>query len=351
MIFMPTTTPVKGRDSYFDNAKFILIFLVVFGHLMQSYITEYASIRVLYIYVYTFHMPAFILISGFFAKNFRKPGYITKTMKKLILPYVFFQCIYSIFYYFLLGKSSFSIQLFAPEWSLWFLLSLFFWNIMLIGFAKLSARYAMPIAIVIGLVAGYFNQIDGYLSLSRTFVFFPFFLAGFYLTKQHFQYLQTKLAKWIGTGVIIAIVSFIIAHPALNENWFLGSKPYANFLDNRTLGVFIRLFVYAISFASISAFFSFVPKRQLFFTKWGKNTLYVYLLHGFFIKLFREGSVQTVDYKLQTIFLLMAISLGLTIILSSKVVTTIVQPVIELRFSKIRNMFTKCAGRFQKQSY
>lgn len=348
---MPAAMPVKERESYFDNAKFILIFLVVFGHLMQSFITEYTSIRVLYIYIYTFHMPAFVLISGFFAKSFHKPGYIIKMTKKLILPYVFFQCVYSVFYYFLLGKSSFSIEFFAPEWSLWFLLSLFFWNVMLFVFAKLTPCIAMPIAIIIGLSAGYVDQIDGYLSLSRTLVFFPFFLAGYYLTKRHFQYLQTSLAKWIGAGIITIILSFIIAHPALNENWFLGSKPYANFVDNRFLGLFIRLFIYTISFASISAFFSFVPRKHLFFTKWGKNTLYVYLLHGFLIKFLREGSIQNVDYKVQTIFLLMAISLGITILLSSKIVTTIVQPVIELRFSKIRNTFSKLSRRFEKQSY
>lgn len=59
-------------------------------------------------------------------------------MKKLILPYVFFQLIYSIFYYFLLSKDNLSIQLLDPEWSLWFLLSLFFWNVMLFIFAKSS---------------------------------------------------------------------------------------------------------------------------------------------------------------------------------------------------------------------
>lgn len=132
------TQSALKRESYFDNAKFILIFLVVFGHFLQTFIVDYAGVRVLYIYIYTFHMPAFVLISGFFAKSFGKPGYLKKTMKKLILPYVFFQLIYSIFYYFLLSKDNLSIQFLDPEWSLWFLLSLFFWNVMLFIFAKSS---------------------------------------------------------------------------------------------------------------------------------------------------------------------------------------------------------------------
>ncbi|EDO0797929.1 TPA: acyltransferase, partial [Listeria monocytogenes] len=28
------------RESYFDNAKFILIFLVVFGHFLQTFIAD-----------------------------------------------------------------------------------------------------------------------------------------------------------------------------------------------------------------------------------------------------------------------------------------------------------------------
>ena len=50
-------------------------------------------------------MPAFILVSGFFAKGFYQKGYISKITKKLILPYLIFQLIYSIYYYFLNGQS------------------------------------------------------------------------------------------------------------------------------------------------------------------------------------------------------------------------------------------------------
>lgn len=75
---MAETKTVKARDYYFDNAKFILIFLVVFGHLMQPFVADYDSVHILYIFIYTFHMPAFILISGYFAKGFRKSGYLKK---------------------------------------------------------------------------------------------------------------------------------------------------------------------------------------------------------------------------------------------------------------------------------
>lgn len=106
----------------------------------------------------------------------------------------------------------------------------------------------------------------------------------------------------LGGIFIVLLLSFITLHPNLNDKWFLGSKPYANFVEVKSLGLFIRALVYLISFGSIAAFFSFIPRKRLFFTKWGKNTLYVYLLHGFFIKFFREGSQTDFQYSPSTFF-------------------------------------------------
>ncbi|MEN2667054.1 acyltransferase family protein [Listeria aquatica] len=341
---------VKPRDYYFDNAKFILIFLVVFGHLLQPFVAEHDSVRILYSMIYTFHMPAFILISGYFAKGFRKSGYLMKTMKKLILPYLLFQSIYSVFYYFLLSEDRFSLTFLDPEWSLWFLLSLFFWNLMLYVFSKLKPVTALSIATLIGLLAGYVDSIDGYLSLSRTFVFFPFFLAGFFLKKEHFLYLQKNAAKIIGGAIFIAILGIVLVSPGLDEDWFLGSKPYGEFVDAKVLGLLMRVLIYAISFAAIAAFFTFVPKRQFFFTKWGKNTLYVYLLHGFFIKSFREAGMSNISYNFETFFILIVLAFSLTALLSTNIVTTIVQPVVELRINKIKN-FLQRNKSFSHESY
>ena len=92
---------MKTRDAYYDNAKFFLIFFVVFGHFIQSYIHEDQLIYTLYTTIYTFHMPALILISGFFAKGFHKKGYLKKVAKKLIIPYLIFQGVYSLYYFFI----------------------------------------------------------------------------------------------------------------------------------------------------------------------------------------------------------------------------------------------------------
>lgn len=53
--------------------KFLLIVLVVFDHSLEEISLEhnYAIIRA---WIYSFHMPAFIFISGYFSKHMRKNG-------------------------------------------------------------------------------------------------------------------------------------------------------------------------------------------------------------------------------------------------------------------------------------
>src|SRR5699024_1470560 len=85
-------------------------------------------------------------------------------------PYLIFQLIYTGYYY-LLGKSNFQNDLFDPQWSLWFLLSLFFWHLLLILFKKIPAFLSISIAIIIGLLIGYIDDVGSAFSLLKTFCF------------------------------------------------------------------------------------------------------------------------------------------------------------------------------------
>jgi len=101
---------MANRDSYFDNAKFFLIFFVVFGHMIQSYIQDKESIFALYKTIYAFHMPAFILISGYFAKGLCSKGYIKNLAKKLLVPYLIFQGIYCTILFLYIKLSNYESQ-------------------------------------------------------------------------------------------------------------------------------------------------------------------------------------------------------------------------------------------------
>jgi fucose 4-O-acetylase-like acetyltransferase len=320
---------MKSRDAYYDNAKFLLIFLVVFGHFIQSFIQENQMILTLYHTIYVFHMPAFILISGYFAKGFEQKGYLGKIAKKLIIPYLIFQGIYSVYYFVIQKQDVSSINPLDPHWSLWFLLSLFFWNIMLYGFTRFKPAAAIAFSIILGVLVGYINEVNSLLSLSRTFVFFPLFLVGYYLNREHFQQIKKARVRVLSLTLLICTFTMFYFFPDFDYKWLFGSKPY-EVLDAYGLhGALMRIGVYALSFLTTFCFLALVPSRELFFTKLGPQTVYVYLLHGFFIKSFRNSELVGFLKDSEQLFVLFFVSLFLTMILSSDLIKRMTQPLIE----------------------
>lgn len=324
------------RNNYFDNAKFILILLVVFGHSITSLKSDHHLVSSLYTFIFIFHMPAFILISGYFSKHFNKPGYAKKLFKKTIIPYLIFQTIYSYFYYVTGYEKSFSFRLLSPHWTLWFLISLLCWKLMIIYFSRLG-KLGFPIAIFIGICAGWFDEIGEFLSISRTLVFFPVFYLGYLLKKEHFAAIRQMKIKWLSVSALIgvfAICYFIF--PDDIQKWLLNSSSYGTLGTSSWQGSLIRLFLYGLTLLTTFTFLSLVPGKRLAFTSLGEKTLYIYLLHGFIVKwaaLFPSyGKIQDF-YQYSALF---AASILLCYLLASRPVQLFTRPLIEVKIPKLK---------------
>src|SRR5699024_10344574 len=112
-----------------------------------------------------FHMPAFIFLAGFFAKGSGTIQYIVNLAKRLLIPYLIFQLLYT-GYYFLIGKNNWATDhIFYPHWSLWFLISLFCWHLLLILYKKAPAYLGLTIALLSGIMIGYLDNIEQTFSL------------------------------------------------------------------------------------------------------------------------------------------------------------------------------------------
>lgn len=325
------------REAYFDNAKLVLIFLVVFGHMIQPF-TDLAGINTLYKTIYTFSMPAFIFTAGFFAKGSGNINYILNLAKKFLLPYIIFQLIYS-GYYFLIGKSGWQTSLIEPHWSLWFLLSLFSWHLLLCLYKKLPPYLGISLSVLVGIMVGYIGDIGHTLSLSRTFVFFPFFLAGFWLTKEQVMQVKRKTIQLIAIWIIVVVAIAIHIAPDFNSGWLLASKSY-DVLGATDYGGFARLLVYITSSLMTISVLALIPQKRYRFTYLGERTLYVYLLHGFFIQFFREHDWFSVTGVLDVLALVI-ISAAIVYILSSKPILGIWQPFIEGRMTILKKLFER----------
>lgn len=59
----------RERIALWDNVKFVLITLVVIGHVVDFATSKSLLCKSIFLYIYAFHMPLFIFISGLFFRH------------------------------------------------------------------------------------------------------------------------------------------------------------------------------------------------------------------------------------------------------------------------------------------
>lgn len=164
---------MSPRIPYWDNVKGMAVLLVVLGHILEKVPGE--SAISLYKLIYLFHMPLFIVCSGYFAACSLK-----KIACQLVIPYLLLQTISCLL-------TSSDIQFAMPRWALWYLVSLASWRLT-VPLLRYCGLYAVPLiitaAFAAGIGIGFIDPIGQEWSLSRTVVFYPFFLMG-YFAKQY----------------------------------------------------------------------------------------------------------------------------------------------------------------------
>ncbi len=195
----------KNRIFALDTIKAILIFLVVFGHLLE--INLNGIFKYIYCVIYVFHMPAFIICSGYLFKFDRK-----KLIKKIIIPYFIVQTIATIFYCVYVKKTQLVFNYTKPCWTLWYLLALGFWAIFVMLFDTKDIKkqiLVLVVSFIAGIVVGFDDSVGNYLSLSRVIVFLPFFMLGYY-AKNWFNIWEIKEKIKKSKKIIIGVIIFIL---------------------------------------------------------------------------------------------------------------------------------------------
>lgn len=136
----------RQRDYLFDNYKVLLIILVIIGHFTEPSYRNNDFLYTLKWLIVSFHMPAFIFISGYFSK---RELTFAKLFQKLVIPYLIYEFIYYFFYIYVLHKET-SLYLLYPKFSLWYILALFAWRAVTPYFKKLP--YYMLLSVGLGLL-------------------------------------------------------------------------------------------------------------------------------------------------------------------------------------------------------
>ncbi len=269
------------NNCFIDNIKCILIFFVVFGHLIERYIDNNTTLMGVYMFIYVFHMPLFIFISGFLSKNINKSKKVF--LKTLLIPYIILNIVWYTLAYFYTGKTN--SPLLYPGWTLWFLLSLFFWRVSLKYLVKI--KYILPISFLLGLIVGVVSN-GAILSFSRTIVFLPFFLLGYYTDMGKLKKISDNINIWVallGLTLFVGIALFIADKNLINYKFLYGSYSYSELGISIWQGVLYRSILYICSIG-LSIFVCVItPSHKTFYTHVGKSTMYVYVFHVYIVLL------------------------------------------------------------------
>jgi fucose 4-O-acetylase-like acetyltransferase len=271
-----------ARYPVLDNARFVLISLVVAGHLLEQLADQGPAAAALYRWIYLFHMPAFVLISGAVSKSTLTRRRVFALATGLLLPYVIFQTLYPAWDAWLFHTGDWSQGYLTPYWLLWYLPSLACWRLLLPVFARLKS--ALPLAVAIALAAGLAPWIGYPLSLSRTLVFFPLFLLGHRLGGQRLQQLGDSVGrKAMALAVLVAAAVTAWLLRDLDPQWLYASVGYGALDVAAWPGICVRLALLTVSASCALAVLALAP-RQTAPRGLGRHSLTAYLVHGLLVR-------------------------------------------------------------------
>ena len=273
------------RENKMDNIRFVLIFLVALGHFFEVSVS--GTLKNATELIYSFHMPVFVFVSGYFAKF---------NPKRIVRTYLYCGILMQVLYYFFLkyyiGNGAMEIQYSIPYYTLWYLFAMAFYTMIvpLIETDSLGRKIAiLVISFAISLIAGTDPGVGYPFASGRFFAFLPFFVLGFYCKNMG---ITQKLAgiklryKALGGAILLAAVAafefYIIKNPYIEFIDMTYSYPY----DQTMIGWKARAILLAGGLLWIAFFLVATPNKRIpLVSSIGANTLPIYIFHGFVVKI------------------------------------------------------------------
>jgi fucose 4-O-acetylase-like acetyltransferase len=302
---------MNGRIQFMDALKLFAIFLVLWGHAVQYLLSSVYYSEPMYRIIYSFHMPLFMMISGFFAVKSMKRDFIhlfiTK-FRQLILPVISWGALLWILKWILIqfvgGEMASD---FYPQvrsyciYSLWFLKSVFVCYMLAYvcyrsGRCKIIAFAVTCVAMMILRFVPQFCEQYTLITILRYLqldVMFPSFIIGM-LLHRYIQLLNAN-AKNV---FIISLCVFVVMLLFWSSDFFVASpkiKPMLISGDYTDLILYIGKQLYRIVIGAFGSI-TFVSLACMVFSKprtgrivsimcdWGKYTLAIYVLQSIILE-------------------------------------------------------------------
>jgi fucose 4-O-acetylase-like acetyltransferase len=340
-----TAVPPKRRVPLWDNARFVCVTLVVIGHGIQRLTANSDTSLIVYLTIYAFHMPAFAVISGYFSKGGPPSArMMRRVMTDILLPYLIMETIWTLVQFLVEGKQEFNPT--KPSWTLWFLLALGIFRLVLPYLALL--RWPLLISVVLAVGVSYYDNIDSTFSLARAIGILPFFVFGWrlrgwrrgprglvdlWLDAPPSRVVPVRIAAVALLAVTAAVMTVNIEafRAADLRYWFFYDRPYDALGETEWWAGLVRLALMTAAVVLSLALFALVPRRRTPLTAWGQSTMYVYLLHSFVLYPLRESGVLSRTESTLALVLMIAFCTAVSVALSLGWTRTLFRRVVEPR--------------------
>ena len=307
---------MENRIALWDNLKFFLVTCVVIGHFVDQF-TDISNIYdSIFLFIYSFHIPLFIFISGLMFKN---KNITAKTIFFISIGFAYKMV--SAIVERLLGTVKVEFFLLWDGGLSWFMFALAAYMVILKIIEKQNKEYILVFSIVLACFVGYDPGIGDFLYLSRIIIFFPFFLSGVLLQNVNIVRFKDKNSKYKFLSGVIVLVWLGLCIYEVDRVYglrylFTGRNPF--FPRIMSYAPLVRLASYIISFSIGFSLIMLMPNKRLgLITDMGKNSINVYFwhMHIYYIlnKVFNISNVFNYGVSGKLVFLLMAVLLSIVL--------------------------------------
>ncbi len=304
---------VKERDLSFDFIKGILILLVVYGHTIPRFSGVTIHDRLDTVIIYTFHMPLFIFISGYFATHSLSKSIkecMAKVLKRLFIPAFLWTIVYFFVFHFENDEewARKVVSSFRSEWFLYCLCYLY-----LLGCVLYKSRYFLVMAILIFVLGYAIYPFPGvvYIDYFQIIRQWPLFVMGvfYYRNKTKFNFSNYLFLFLLSIFMYLGFIIYLLQNYQLD---YILSK------DNYLMRAIIYQSGAIVFFVVLMLIYNIFKKTYFLrvFVLLGQNTLGIYVMNEILIRLLNKhlelnGYVPLLLLSLVLTFTLLGITLML----------------------------------------
>ena len=342
---MSTDTGKHRKRNYrLDIFKGILIFLVVFGHfLLPVKERKYALFNKLFFFIYSFHMPAFIFLSGFlYYDSWKRKGTKLKSVIPLIMLFLMMKILLHISDMLFYGDRNIIPDFLHESSTPWYISALIFLRLSLYPlelFLKLNKKKLTydAVTIYVTVLTVFFTffsmlnmnwqvRIDDFLSLDRVVSFAPYFYIGI-LYKKYSSVSKTSIfeeinMRFFGIGAF-CVLGFLVFFKYIRFYTLIFYGPWGYRIAERNIlpifkGVLNPLRIIYMLYALSTSYFIFVVTslKKNFLTnilkRFGVYSLPIFAFHRIirdaFSHLLLDNFIYPVFGKITILIILLTLS-------------------------------------------